>query len=107
MGMAYDLGMPVEFIIFLEPARGGMVDDPTPEEAALVQRHFEYLKKLTDEGVVIVAGRTTEAPHVGVVVLRAGDRANAEAIVRGDPAIDAGVFRARVSGFRVALAAGD
>ncbi len=95
--------MSSEFIISLEPARDGMVDSPTPEEAEAVQRHFEYLKRLTDEGMVILAGRTTEPPFVGIVVLDADSREGAEAIMAEDPAIIAGVFAGRVSTFQIAL----
>ncbi len=98
--------MSSEFIIFLEPARDGMVDSPTPEEAEAVQRHFEYLKRLTDDGVVTLAGRTTEPPFAGIVVLQSDGRESVEAIVTDDPAVKAGVFSARLSPFHTALSRG-
>ena len=92
-----------EFICFIEPARAGLVDEPTSAEAAAVEAHFQYLQSLTEQGIVVLAGRTTEQPHVGIVIFRAADRATAEAIMGDDPALRAGVFRPRLQPFRIAL----
>ena len=93
-----------EFIYLIEPVREGMVEKPTDEEeAAAVEAHFQYLKSLTEQGTVVLAGRTTEPPHVGLVIFRAADRAAAEAIMDDDPAIKAGVFAPRLQPFRIAL----
>ena len=95
--------MSSQFIIFLKPARDGMVQNPTAEEAANVQAHFEYLRSLTEQGMVVLAGRTTEPPFMGIVICRVEDRAAAEAIMNDDPAVRAGTFHARLSEFRIAL----
>ena len=92
-----------EFIIFLEPARAAMVDQPTAEETAAVEAHFQYLSALTEQGTVILAGRTTQSPPIGIVLLRADGQEEAMSIMNGDPAVAAGVFRARLSPFRIAL----
>lgn len=92
-----------DFICFIEPTRDGMVDEPTDAETAAVEAHFQYLKSLTEQGVVVLAGRTTEPPHVGIVIFRAADRAAAEAIMHDDPAVKAGVFKPRLQPFRIAL----
>ena len=98
--------MSSEFLYQMEPAREAMVDDPTEEESARIQEHFQYLKSLAEQGVVVLAGRTTERPFTGLVVIRAADRAEAEALMDRDPAIRAGVFRGRMSPFRIALLLG-
>ena len=95
-----------DFIIFLQPGRDGMVESPTDDEAAKVEEHFAYLKRLTDEGVVVVAGRTTEPPFEGIVVIRTADRAAARSVMNDDPALKAGVFTGRFSAFRLALMPG-
>lgn len=95
-----------EFIYLIEPVREGMVEKPTEEEAAAVSEHAEYLMRLTEQGVVVLAGRTTGPPHVGLVIFRAADRAEAEAIMHDDPAVKAGVFAARLQPFRIALLQG-
>jgi uncharacterized protein YciI len=99
--------MSSEFICFIEPARQGMVEQPTDAEAAAVEAHFQYLQSLTEQGTVVLAGRTTEPPHVGIVIFRAADRAEAEAIMNGDPAVRAGVFAPRLQPFRIALVHGE
>ncbi|MFG0307201.1 MAG: YciI family protein [Phycisphaerales bacterium JB040] len=94
------------FAVFLSPARAGMPDAPTPEEAEAVAAHFEYYRGLLRDGVLVLAGRTTEPPHAGVMVFEAAGDAEAERIARADPGVAAGVFEIRVQGFRVALMRG-
>ena len=72
---------PEQFICFLKPAREGMPEAPTPDEAAAAKAHFEYYTRLRDEGVLVLAGRTQEPPQVGVLIFEAPDRDEAERIV--------------------------
>ncbi|MFK7906370.1 MAG: YciI family protein [Chitinophagales bacterium] len=76
----------------------------TKEQSALVGVHFNYLKKLTAEGVVIMAGRS---PHpelgFGIVVFEAESRAAAQEIMNSDPAVKNGLMKAEFHDFRVAL----
>ncbi len=93
-----------QFVCFLEPARDAMPEDPTPEEAAGVRAHFEYYTGLHEAGTLILAGRTLERPWVGVFVFEAASREAAQRVVDQDPAIIAGLFKARLQPYRVALA---
>lgn len=95
-----------QFICFLEPAREGMPDAPTDEEAAGVRAHFEYYTRLRDEGALILAGRTQEPPYVGVFIFEAGSIDEARRLVNKDPAVSSGLFRTRVQRYRVALQRG-
>jgi uncharacterized protein YciI len=79
-----------------------MPDAPTEEEARLVGEHFEHLRRLADAGAVALAGRTLDAPHTGIVLIRGGED-TARRVIDEDPAIAAGVFEARLQPFRVAL----
>ena len=92
-----------QFICFLEPARAGMPNDPTPEEAEAASEHFAYYQRLHQEGTLILAGRTQEPPHVGIMIFEAESKSAADSIVNKDPAIIAGVFKARVQAYRIAL----
>jgi uncharacterized protein YciI len=48
-----------EFLYKIQPTRLEMLTEgPTAEEAAIVSQHFAYLKGLTEEGSVVLAGRT-------------------------------------------------
>jgi len=97
---------PLQFICFLEPAREGMPEAPTPEEAAGVQAHFAYYSDLCDRNVLVLAGRTLEAPFIGVFIFEANSREHAERIVAEDPGVAGGTFTARVQPYRVALSRG-
>lgn len=83
--------------------RAGMPDDPTPEEAQAASEHFAYYQQLHKEGTLILAGRTQEPPHVGIMIFEAESKAAAESVVNQDPAIITGVFRARVQAYKIAI----
>ncbi len=91
------------YIYYIHPVREGFITEPTPDEARKVGAHFEYLKKLTAEGTVQLAGPSTDPPYTGIVILKAKDRETAEAIMNKDPAVRGGVFRARLSPISLSL----
>lgn len=92
-----------QFICFLTPTREAMPDDPTPEESAAAMAHFGYYKQLHASGSLILAGRTQEPPHTGILIFEAEHHNAAHEIVNLDPAIVAGVFQARVQPYQIAL----
>ena len=85
-------------------ARPTFLDDRTPQEAEIVGDHFIYLSDLTRRGVVMLAGRTVDAPPVGIVILRADTDADALALMQADPAVASGVFTLELRPFLIALA---
>ncbi len=94
------------FLYRIQPTRLAMLSEgPTPQEAATVDAHFGYLQRLVAEGTVVLAGRTllTDERTFGVVLLVAATEAEAQAVVRADPAVAHGVMRAELFPFRVAL----
>ncbi|HNO78390.1 MAG TPA: YciI family protein [Phycisphaerae bacterium] len=91
------------YIYYIHPVREGFITEPTPDEARKVGAHFEYLKKLTGEGTVLLAGPSTDPPYTGIVILKAKDRETAEAVMNKDPAVRGGVFRARLSPISLSL----
>lgn len=82
-------------------------DGPTPEEEAIVSQHFSYLRRLTDEGTVILAGRTlnTDVSSFGIVIFDAESEQAAHAVMNNDPAVKSGVMRAKLFPYRIALMA--
>ncbi len=95
-----------QFIYRIEPTRIGMLSEgPTGREAEIVGQHFAYLKRLTDAGEVLMAGRTLTADErsFGIVVFIADSQARAQQLVAADPAVRHGVMRAELLPFRVAL----
>src|SRR5216684_2027359 len=87
----------------LEMLRGG----PTPEEARVVGAQLNYLKKLAEEGVVVLPGLTqTHADTTFcIVILHAADEAAARAVMENDPAVKGPVMHATLFPFRVAVQA--
>ena len=95
-----------QFIYRLQPTRPAMLaEGPTEREARIVDEHFDYLKRLTTAGQVLLAGRTLTADEqaFGIVVFEAECEAAAAGLVAGDPAVRQGVMRAEHWPFRVAL----
>lgn len=70
-----------------------------------VARHFAHLKQATADGLVLLAGRTDEplARTFGLVIFEAADTKAAEAFMRADPAVVAGVMTAELHPYQVAL----
>ena len=92
-----------QFICFLDPTRPGMPDDPTPAEAKAAEAHFEYYKKLLTKGSLLLAGRTQEPPHIGLMIFEAPTKEDAISLAAQDPAVAAGVFTCRVQSYEIAL----
>jgi uncharacterized protein YciI len=72
-----------------------------------VGKHFQYLKDLTEKGIVIMAGRTLNEPMTeedfGIVILETLNREEAQNIMDNDPAIIGRVMYARFYDFSLAL----
>ncbi len=96
-----------QYLYRIKPTRPEMLTEgPGPEESALVSAHFEYLQRLTEAGVVILAGRTQndDPTSFGVVIYRAESEEAAHRILDEDPAVAGGVFAGELFPFKVALA---
>lgn len=80
----------------------------TPEEDEIVGRHFAYLKNLTEQGVMILVGRTQTADEdtFGIAIYEAEDEAAARSIMENDPAVQGGVMKATLYPYQVALTQG-
>ena len=102
-----------QWLIVLTLARPELQDPKswTDADNAAVGAHYQRLKKMTDEGKVIFFGRTQDTmPNghlvpdtVGLIVLEAATRAEADAVLSGDPAVKAGLMRGKVFSYQVAL----
>ena len=96
----------MDFLYRIQPARPEMLTDgPTPQEERRVGEHFRYLQERTSEGVVLLAGRTlnTDPSSFGIVIFRAESEDEARALMLRDPAVAAGVFRAELFPYGLAL----
>ena len=100
------MASPTQYLYRIQPTRPALLSEgATPEEEALVSEHFVYLRELTGKGIVLLAGRTlnTDATAFGIIIFTASSEREARRIMEEDPAVKAGVFRAQLFPFRIAL----
>jgi len=94
------------FAYRIQPTRADMLaSGPTPAEADVVQKHYEYLRGLTAAGTVVLAARTltTDERAFGLVILHASDEAAARGVMERDPAVAEGVMGSELFPYRIAL----
>ena len=95
-----------EWLYYLKPTRLEMLTEgSTPDESEIVDRHFSYLKDLTEKGVMILMGRTqnNDESTFGIAIFEAEDEAMARTIMENDPAVKNGVMTATLYPYKVAL----
>ncbi len=96
-----------EYLYRVTPVRAEMVGEPTEDEEAIVEQHFEWLKEQTGLGIVLMVGRTqTTGPETfGITIFRARSDEAAQEFMRRDPAVMNGIMHAEVFPYKVALLA--
>lgn len=94
-----------EWIYVIRPTREGFKTEPTAEEMAIMSEHFEYLQGLMAGGKLVLAGPALDASF-GVAAFEAEDEAEAQAIMKGDPAVANGVMLATLHPYRISLLRG-
>jgi uncharacterized protein YciI len=95
-----------EWIYFIHAPREDFGATMTEEEQAVWATHFERLKRLTAEGVMILVGPTLGRINTGIAVFEAPDEEAARRIMDEDPAIASGIARGELRPFRVSLLRG-
>jgi uncharacterized protein YciI len=96
----------VHYLYKIQAVRPAMITDgPTEDEARIVADHFAYLQRLTEAGVVLLAGRTMNEDYstFGIIIFRADSIHSARQIVEQDPAVRQRVMRAELYPYRIAL----
>jgi uncharacterized protein YndB with AHSA1/START domain/uncharacterized protein YciI len=88
-------------------SREDLMETMTPEEAATLREHFQYLLELTREGTVVLAGPCTDLDSPdrgpGIIVFYADSEDAAREIMENDPAVKAGIFKARLHPMAMSL----
>jgi len=76
----------------------------TQQEASIISEHVAYLEHLTNEGTVLLFGRTrnNDTSTFGIVIFRAESDERARFIMNNDPAVKNGVMRAELFPYKVA-----
>jgi uncharacterized protein YciI len=94
-----------EWLCIIRPPRTTFVEDMSPEEQEIMQKHFEYLKSLLEEGKLILAGPSLDPPF-GIIVLEAESEEEARRLIEADPSVAAGVQTPELHPFRASLLRG-
>jgi len=95
-----------EWIYFIHPPRENFAATMSDEERAVWAVHFERLKRLLDEGTLIMAGPTLGEQNTGIAVFEAPDEDAARKIVDEDPVFAGGFARSELRPFRLSLLRG-
>jgi uncharacterized protein YciI len=95
-----------QYLYRIQPTRHDMLKEGlTPVEKGIMEEHFAYLHRLTEEGAMILVGRTltTDEDSMGIAIFKAHSDEEAGALMNEDPAVSKGVMHAKLFPFRVAL----
>lgn len=102
--------MTAEFIYHFTPGpRPELATDPdawTESDEAVAAAHYERLRAATEDGRVILAGRSQDGLGPAIVVFRAESEDEARNFMEGDPFVAEGLFGASLHPFRTALLEG-
>lgn len=91
-----------EYLYLIHPYRHGFFDAPTREEDAIMDEHYEYLKKAAEEGTVVLAGPCTDSTF-GLVVFKAENDLAANAFIFDDPSVKKNVMVAELHPMRISI----
>ena len=94
------------YIYRIQPTRPEMLSGgATPDEARITGEHFEYLKRLMQAGVLVLAGRTLNSDYsaYGIAIFNARDDEHMRQITASDPGVAQKLFRAEWHPYRIAL----
>ena len=91
-----------EFIYLIHPFRHEFFENPTPQEEAAMDAHYEYLQQATGKGGVLLAGPCLDETF-DVVVLTAESETAARAFMLNDPSVKSNVMMAELHPMRVSL----
>lgn len=95
-----------EFLYQFEATRPEMISDPsawTEEDNRIASAHFAYLSQATEEGIVLLAGRSLDGVGPAVVIFEAESAEAAAAFMNADPFVSSGLMLAKLHPFRAAL----
>ena len=90
------------YIYLIHPLRHEFFESPTPREEAVMDEHYDYLKKATASGVVLLAGPCLDETF-GVVVFNATNDEAAQEFMFNDPSVKSNVMMAELHPLKVSL----
>lgn len=95
-----------EWVYFIHPPRDDFAATMTEAEQEAWGRHWTRIKRLYEEGVIVLVGPTLGRVNTGLCVFEAPDEAAARAIMNADPTIAEGFATGELRPMRVSLLRG-
>ena len=97
-----------QYLYHFEFARRELRDLETWSEhdRRIGKAHFAYLKKATEDGTVILVGRSTDGIGPALVIFEAEAEQDARLFMQSDPFVSNGLMRATLHPFNAALVRG-
>ena len=94
-----------QYIYLIESPRQEVIDPDswTEDEIHIAETHFAYLKKATEAGTLLLAGRSPDGEGPAIVIFEASSEDEALHFMENDPFIAEGLMTARLYPFRAAL----
>jgi len=93
-------------VYHFEAVRPELITNPdawTEEDNRIGEAHFAYLKQATEDGIVLLAGRSLDAEGPAIAILDAASEEEARRFMENDPFVARGLMRAKLHPFRAAL----
>lgn len=75
----------------------------TEADEVVASAHFAYLKEATQQGIVLLAGRSQDWVGPAIVIIEVDSEAQAVSFMTSDPFIKEGLFKGSLHPFRAAL----
>ena len=94
----------LHYMVRLLGVREEWPENMTDEEEQIMSEHFGYLKELTEQGKVLMAGPVFEFKF-GLIVLEVDSEGEAQEIMKAEPSVVQGVHTYEMSAMRVSLMA--
>ncbi len=94
-----------EYIYLIHPLRHEFFENPTLLEEQAVEEHYQYLKRYTSSGMVVLAGPCLDETF-GLIVFRAESDEAARQFMLNDPSVSSNVMMAELHPFSISLMEG-
>jgi len=93
------------FVYVIKMVRPELLEHMSPEQEAIMEKHFMRLKEGVESGKVVLAGPCTDGAF-GIVVFEADSEEDAADYMNADPAVEGGLMSAELHPFRISLMQG-
>jgi uncharacterized protein len=95
----------LEFLAIAKGKRENWLATMTPEEQAIMGKHLEYVRQMSSEGKVILAGPCLDGAY-GIIIYKAASFEEAQVLFNNDPAVQADIMDMELHPFKVAVMEG-